>query len=81
MPLWELLERLDAELQRAILDLAGWQAAKRLRGASRAARALVNSRVERVRLPADDLITLPLRCTSASRGWRAWSWRRAPMAA
>jgi hypothetical protein len=60
-PLWEFLERLDAELQRAILDLAGWQAAKHLRGASRAARALVNSLVERIRLSADDLATLPLR--------------------
>jgi hypothetical protein len=60
-PLSELLDQLDAELQRAILDLAGWQAAKRLRGASRAARALVNSRVESVCLSADDLITLPLR--------------------
>jgi hypothetical protein len=59
--LWELLEQLDAELQRAILDLAGEQAAKRLRGASRAARALVNSVVERVRLSADDPAALPLR--------------------
>jgi hypothetical protein len=60
-PLWELLERLDAELQGFILDLAGSLAAKRLRGASRAARALVNSAVERICLSADDLVTLPLR--------------------
>jgi hypothetical protein len=61
MPLWELLDQLDAELQRAILDLAGALAAKRLRGASRAARAMVNSVVESVCLSADDLVTLPLR--------------------
>jgi hypothetical protein len=60
-PLWELLDRLDVELQRAILDLAGARAAKRLRGASRAARTLVNSRVERIRLSAGDVATLPLR--------------------
>jgi hypothetical protein len=60
-PLWELLERLDAELQRAILGLAGERAVKRLRGACRAARVLVNSLVERIRLSADDLVTLPLR--------------------
>ncbi len=59
--IWELLEQLDAELQWAILDLAGALAAKHLRGASREARALVNSRVERIRLPADALATLPLR--------------------
>jgi hypothetical protein len=59
--LWELLERLDAELQSSILDLAGEQDVKRLRGASRAARALVNSVVESVRLSADDLVTLTLR--------------------
>jgi hypothetical protein len=60
-PLWELLERLDAEMQSAILDLVGARAAQRLRGASRAARALVNSVVEAVSLSADDLATLPLR--------------------
>jgi hypothetical protein len=60
-PLWELLEQLDADLQRAIVDLAGGWAAKQLRAASRAARALVNSRVERVRLSAADLVHLPLR--------------------
>jgi hypothetical protein len=60
-PLWELLEQLEAELQSAILDLAGARALQRLRGACRAARALVNSRVRRVRLSADDLATLPLR--------------------
>jgi hypothetical protein len=60
-PLWELLEQLDAELQRAILGLAGSPAAKHLRGASRAARALVNSLVDRIRLSADDLAVLPLR--------------------
>jgi hypothetical protein len=60
-PLWDLLERLDAELQWAILDLAGAPAAKHLRGACRAARALVNSVEECIRLSADDLATLPLR--------------------
>jgi hypothetical protein len=59
--LWELLEQLDADLQRFIVDLAGGWAAKQLRAASRAARALVNSRVERVRLSAADLVDLPLR--------------------
>ncbi len=60
-PLWQLLEQLEAELQSAILDLAGARALQRLRAACRAARALVNSRVERARLSADDLATLPLR--------------------
>jgi hypothetical protein len=60
-PLWELLEQLDAELQGFILDLAGGRAVKRLHGASRAARALVNSVVERVRLSAHDVATLHLR--------------------
>jgi hypothetical protein len=57
-PLWQLLEQLEAELQSDILDLAGARALQRLRGASRAARALVNSVVESVRLSADDLATL-----------------------
>jgi hypothetical protein len=59
--LWELLEQLEAELQSDILDLAGARALQRLRAACRAARALVNSRVRRVRLSADDVATLTLR--------------------
>ena len=60
-PLWELLEQLDAELQQAILELVGAADAKSLRRASRAARALANSRVERITLPVDDVLGLPLR--------------------
>jgi hypothetical protein len=52
---WELFQELDAELQLAILELIGAAGATGLRGACRAARALVNSRVERIRLGADDL--------------------------
>jgi hypothetical protein len=61
IPLLELFQQLDPKLLRAILDLAGARAAKRLRRASRAARALVNSAVEVVRLSVDDLFTLTLR--------------------
>jgi hypothetical protein len=60
-PLWALLEQLDAELQRAILELIGAAGAKSLRRASRAARALANSRVESVKLSVDDALVLPLR--------------------
>jgi hypothetical protein len=60
-PLWVLLEQLDAELQLAILELVGAAGAKSLRRASRAARALANSRVERILLPVDDVLELPLR--------------------
>ena len=60
-PLWALLEQLDAELQRAILELIGAAGAKSLRRASRAARALANSRVESVKLSVYDALVLPLR--------------------
>ena len=60
-PLWQLLEQLDAELLWAILELIGARAVVHVRGASRAARALMNGVVESIRLSADDLATLPLR--------------------
>jgi hypothetical protein len=57
---WELFEQLGAELQLAILELICEAGAKSLRGACRAARSLVNSRVERVWLGLEDLRRIPL---------------------
>jgi hypothetical protein len=57
---WELFEQLGAELQLAILALIGEAGVKSLRGACVAARALVNSRVERICLGVDDLGRAPL---------------------
>jgi hypothetical protein len=57
---WELFEQLGAELQLAILELIGTAGAESLRRACRAARALVNSRVERICLGVDDLSRAPL---------------------
>jgi hypothetical protein len=59
--LWQLLEQLDSELQRAVRELVGAAGAKSLRRASRAARALANSRVERIKLSVDDVLGLSLR--------------------
>jgi hypothetical protein len=59
--LWQLFEQLDDELQRTILELIGGPAARSLRRAFRAGRALANSRVERIRLPAAEIGSLPLR--------------------
>jgi hypothetical protein len=61
MPLQELFEQLDADLQSAILELLCDPARKSLRAACRAARALVNSRVARITLFDDDICDLPLR--------------------
>jgi hypothetical protein len=61
MPVQEIFEQLDADLQSAILELLCDPARKSLRAACRAARALVNSRVERIRLFADEICDLPLR--------------------
>jgi hypothetical protein len=60
-PLWQLFEQLDAELQHAVLELIGAAGVKSLRLASRAARALANSRVEGITLSVDDVLGLPLR--------------------
>jgi hypothetical protein len=57
---WELFEELGAELQLAMLELIGAAGATGLRGACVAARALVNSRVEGIRLGVDDLGRAPL---------------------
>jgi nucleotide-binding universal stress UspA family protein len=60
-PLWQLIERLDAEMQQVILELVGAAGAKSLRRASRWARALANGRVKRITLSVDDVHDLPLR--------------------
>ena len=60
-PLWKLLEQLDAELQHAVLELIGAAGVKNLRLASRAARALANGRVERIKFPARAVASLSTR--------------------
>jgi hypothetical protein len=57
---WELFKQLGAELQLAILALIGAAGVQSLRRACVAARALVNSRVERICLGVDDLSRAPL---------------------
>jgi hypothetical protein len=60
-PLWALFDRLSAELQRAIVELLCAAAEENLRLACTSARALLNSRVARIALPAGQLIGRPLR--------------------
>jgi hypothetical protein len=60
-PLWALFEQLGAELQRAIVELLSKAGRKQLRLACTSARALLNSCVARIRLPAENVIGRPLR--------------------
>jgi hypothetical protein len=60
-PLWALFERLVPELQLAIIDVLGAPARNCLRLACSSARALVNSRVARIALPAEEVVGRPLR--------------------
>jgi hypothetical protein len=60
-PLWALFEQLDAELPLAIVALLSNAGRSSLRLACSSARALLNSRVARIELPAEEVIGRPLR--------------------
>jgi hypothetical protein len=56
-PLWELFEQLGEELKLKIVELLCEADRRSLRFAWTSARALVNSRVVRIALPAEELLT------------------------